>query len=81
MRRNPAIDLVLMDLTMPRMDGREACRQLRGIRPRLPVVLSSGFEEQDTLLGLQECGPAGFLQKPYSIHDLREKLGEALGRG
>ena len=70
--------LVVMDLTMPRMDGREAFRAMRGLDPAIPVVLSSGFTEQDSLQTFPDGGPAGFLQKPYQIKDLKTALQRAL---
>jgi len=71
--------LVLMDLTMPRMDGREAFQAMRGLDPVIPVVLSSGFTEQDSLQTFPDGGPAGFLQKPYQLKDLRTAIERALG--
>ncbi|MCM2250306.1 MAG: PAS domain S-box protein, partial [Geothrix sp.] len=50
--------LVLMDLTMPRMDGREALHAMRELDPSVPVVLSSGFSEKDSLQAFPDGGPA-----------------------
>jgi PAS domain S-box-containing protein len=72
--------LVLMDITMPRLDGREAFRAMRNLDPAIPVVLSSGFTEQDSLQTFPEGGPAGFLQKPYRLKSLKAAIQEALGR-
>ncbi|WP_306589739.1 PAS domain S-box protein [Geothrix sp. 21YS21S-4] len=72
------LDLVLMDLTMPRMDGREAFRAMRSLDPHVPVVLSSGFTEQDSLQALPGGGPEGFLQKPYQIRELAAVARKAL---
>ncbi len=74
----PPIDLVLMDLTMPRMDGREAFQAMHELDPSVPVVLSSGYTQQDTLQTLTGQGPAGFLQKPYQLMDLRLLLQKLL---
>ncbi len=65
-----SLDLVLMDITMPHMDGLEAFRQIHLMEPGLPVILSSGYTQSEAIHdGLSEQ-PAGFLHKPYSIHDL-----------
>jgi PAS domain S-box-containing protein len=67
--------LVLMDLTMPHMDGREAFQAIRALEPGLKVVLCSGFNEADALQGQ---GLAGFLQKPYTSLMLKEVVSQAL---
>lgn len=71
---NEGIVAVLMDLTMPRMDGEETFRELRMIRPDVKVVLMSGFNEQEAINRFTGKGLAGFLQKPFRVDDLREKL-------
>ena len=58
--------LVLLDLTMPGIDGVETYRRMRAIRPDVPVILCSGYPEHSALGGFSELGLAGFLQKPYS---------------
>ncbi len=75
------LDLVLMDLTMPRMDGREAFLAMRQMAPGLPVVLSSGYTEQDSLKAFGGVEPAGFLQKPYQLQELRRVIQGVLGKG
>ncbi|WLT33040.1 PAS domain S-box protein [Geothrix sp. PMB-07] len=75
----PRPDLVLMDLTMPRMDGREAFEAMHNLDPSVPVVLSSGFTEQDSLRTLSGKGPAEFIQKPYQIKELRLLVQRVLG--
>ena len=72
------IDAVLLDLTMPRMDGEEALAQLREIRPDVRVVLSSGYSEQDAGGRFVGKGLAGFIHKPYRWSDLMAKMQEAL---
>ncbi len=64
------IDLVLLDLTMPHLDGEEVFRVIRGLRPELPVILTSGYNEQDTLARFAGKGLAGFLQKPWTAREL-----------
>ena len=69
-----AYDLVFMDLTMPRMDGRRAFQEIHRIRPGVPVVLTSGYNEQESIQDFIGRGLAGFLQKPYTLNALRETL-------
>ena len=69
---------VLLDLTMPHMDGEQAFRELRRIRPDVTVVLCSGYNEQDATQRFAGKGLAGFIQKPYNLTTLREMLIEVL---
>ncbi len=68
------IDGVLLDLTMPRMDGLTAFRRMKAIRPDIRVILSSGYNEQDATQRFLGEGLTGFIQKPYRLHQLRELL-------
>jgi CheY-like chemotaxis protein len=68
------ISAVLLDLTMPVMSGEEAFREIQGIRSNVPIVLSSGYTEQDAVKRFSGSGPAGFVQKPYAIMELAKKF-------
>ena len=68
------IDCVLLDLTMPHMDGEEAFRELRAIREDVRVVLCSGYNEQDISKRFVGRRLAGFVQKPYQSDTLRQAL-------
>ncbi len=71
--------LVLLDLTMPRMDGVQTIIELRRLRPDVRVVLMSGYNAQDALSRFTGKGLASFLQKPFTISDLRAVLQDVLG--
>ncbi|HEY2124256.1 MAG TPA: response regulator [Chthoniobacterales bacterium] len=69
-RRKPnAFDLVLLDLTMPFMDGEETFHRLREIRREVPVVLCTGFIQQDRLDRLMKLGLSGFMRKPIGSEE------------
>ena len=70
---------VLLDLTMPHLDGEQAFREIRRIRPEAQVVLSSGYSMLDATQRFAGKGLAGFIQKPYTMATLRESLEEVLG--
>jgi PAS domain S-box-containing protein len=74
-----AFSLVLMDLTMPRMDGREAFHLMRAREPGMKIVLCSGFNEADVAKDFPYPSLAGFLQKPYTFKMLQEVVQQALG--
>jgi len=63
-------DLVILDIIMPRMDGRELCRRIRAVSARVPVMfLTSRDEEFDRVLGLS-IGADDYLCKPFSLREL-----------
>ena len=68
------VSLVLLDLTMPYMNGEEVLRELKIIRPSVKVLLSSGFNEIEAVRRFAGKGLAGFLQKPYSAAVLAETI-------
>ena len=76
-----AFDLVVLDLSMPKMSGIEVFRTLRFIRPDVRVLLTSGYSsDQSTSAELAAEGLAGFIQKPYSTQSLFREVGSALKR-
>lgn len=69
-RLKDQIALVILDFTMPVMDGADVFNELLQINPKVPVVLSSGFAEQDRLRGMLSRGLRGFIPKPYTQQKL-----------
>jgi two-component system, cell cycle sensor histidine kinase and response regulator CckA len=78
-QRKDEIRCVLCDLTMPRMDGWETLAALRALRPDIPVVLNSGYDEAQVMAGDHSDRPQAFLRKPYSMDELKAALGAAMG--
>jgi CheY-like chemotaxis protein len=76
--RADEIDAVLLDLTMPRMDGAETFRALRQMRPDARVVLMSGYDELRSMESIGATGLAGFLRKPFGINDVALRVRSAL---
>jgi two-component system, cell cycle sensor histidine kinase and response regulator CckA len=66
------IVFVVLDLTMPHMNGEEAFRELRRINPEVKVIMSSGYNEQEVTQKFMGKGLAGFIQKPYKLSTLIE---------
>jgi two-component system cell cycle sensor histidine kinase/response regulator CckA len=73
-----SVDVVVLDLTMPVMDGEEALRHLVQIRPDVKIILSSGYSEVDAVRKFSGKGLAGFLQKPYTARRLGEAVTAAM---
>ncbi|GLH73676.1 hypothetical protein GETHLI_21780 [Geothrix limicola] len=73
-----SIDLVLLDMTMPRMGGAEAFRLIRERSPRVKVLLTSGYTQKESLESLVDLPPNGFLQKPFRVRDLIAKVRDLL---
>jgi nitrogen-specific signal transduction histidine kinase/CheY-like chemotaxis protein len=69
---------IVLDLTMPAMTGEETATELQRIRPGVPIILSSGYSEQEVAGRFAGKGLAGFLQKPYEPAALTEALLRAL---
>ncbi|GFO55283.1 hypothetical protein GMSM_22900 [Geomonas sp. Red276] len=67
---HPDIDLVILDLTMPRMSGERCLQELRRLNPELKVILSSGYSEQDVTERFHIHEFSGFIQKPYNMSAL-----------
>ncbi len=70
--------LVVLDMTMPRMNGEETFRELRHMRPDVRVLLTSGYNEQEATNRFAGKGLAGFLQKPFTLESLRDALQQTL---
>jgi signal transduction histidine kinase/CheY-like chemotaxis protein len=72
------LDLVLLDLAMPVMDGRQTFRAMRRLRPELPIILSSGNDPRRTPRDSAGRAARSFLRKPYTLDELRGALASAL---
>ncbi len=72
------LTLVLLDLTMPEMSGDQVFRELRKIRAEVPVVFMSGYSSVVASDQLRDITPAGFLQKPFTLDNIRVTLQRAL---
>lgn len=76
---DPRIELVLLDLMLPKMDGLEVCRRLRESRPGLPIlILTARGAEEEKVHGLQ-AGADDYVAKPFGSKELLARI-EALGR-
>ncbi len=65
------IKFVLMDLTMPKLDGRKALTEIRKIRPDIKVVLTSGYDSEDLIRRYEKEGFDAFIQKPCDVETFK----------
>lgn len=68
------LDCVLINLTMPKMDGAELFHKMREIRKNIPVIICSGYTEEQVMSRFREIKPEGFIQKPYRLKQLEESI-------
>ena len=80
-RLHDRISAVLLDLTMPRMDGREVWRYIRRIRADMKIIISSGFEESEAMKPFLDDPSLTFLKKPYTAARIVSKIREVLDGG
>ena len=79
-QRSQDIDLVLLDKTMPDLDGEETFRAMKAIQPDLLAILTSGYQETEVTTHFLSSELAGFVQKPYLPETLAFKIKQALQR-
>jgi CheY-like chemotaxis protein len=77
-QHGPSIQLVLLDLNMPVMNGEETLRRLRAVDSQVKVLLCTGASAAIPFQDLQHLNLSGVLRKPYSYEDLRKVITEAL---
>jgi CheY-like chemotaxis protein len=72
------IDLVILDMVMPKQGGRETFLKLQEINPQVRVLFSTGYSQNEKVNEILALGVRGFIQKPYQIRDLLAKVREIL---
>ncbi len=78
--KNDQIDMVLLDIMMPEMDGYEALKEIRSIQKKLPVImLTAKTDEIDKIVGL-EMGADDYITKPFSLRELSARIKAVLRR-
>jgi len=72
------IDLIILDIVMPGMDGAETYDRLQEINPHIKVLLASGYSVNGKATEILKRGCAGFIRKPFTIEKLSHKIREVL---
>jgi PAS domain S-box-containing protein len=74
------VDLVIIDMIMPNLGGRECFREIKAMNPGVRAILSSGFSLDGAVQEILDDGIAGFIQKPFRLEILSSAVSEAIGR-
>jgi CheY-like chemotaxis protein len=80
-KRGPALDLVILDMIMPGMDGGRTFDLMRKIQPDIKVLLSSGYAIDGEATEIMNRGCDGFIQKPFRLQELSQKVRQVLESG
>lgn len=70
----PQVDIVILDMIMPEMSGMETFERIRGINPKMKVLLSSGYNKEPQIEDMMSKGCNGFILKPFDVATLSEKI-------
>jgi len=77
-KEDDKIDLVLMDINMPVMNGIEATEEIKKINPHIPIIIQTAYVLNDERIRSFEAGCDGFMAKPVKIHQLITTMEELL---
>ena len=73
-REKDRIDLVVLDMIMPEMGGKETFERIREIKPDMKILISSGYSQGEHTTEILERGGSGFIQKPFTMMELAQKI-------
>ena len=76
-----AIDLVILDLIMPQMGGKQCLKEILAINPDAKVLIATGYKNNTTSEDIIEAGAANIVMKPFSMNEMLSAINGALGRG
>jgi CheY-like chemotaxis protein len=71
------IEVIILDVVMPKLNGEEACRKIREMDPQIPIIIASGYSFEETTARFKTTEFNGFLQKPFKLKELIEQINTA----
>lgn len=77
LKKNP-IDAVIMDIKMPRMDGIEAMRKLKELKPDVKILVTSGYKSVETAREAVNAGASDYIVKPFDRHEISKTVEKLL---
>jgi CheY-like chemotaxis protein len=75
-----AVDLILLDIRMPDIDGKRVCTKVREVEPDIPIIIISGMDIPDVKAFAKKEGAFAFLEKPVELDKLRPLIEAAIGK-
>ena len=79
--KDQPVDLVLLDIKMTGMSGLEALSLMKKVKPKVLVLMISGFDDPETLSQVMNRGAQGYLLKPFEIEDMLNTIEDVLKKG
>jgi CheY-like chemotaxis protein/two-component sensor histidine kinase len=76
----PEIDVVLLDMTLPGLSGREVLEELRRMQPDVKVILTTAYSQDRAIIGISRQHPWYYIRKPYQLYELTNLLRSVLRR-
>ncbi len=80
-KNQSSVDVVLLDIIMPKLNGTDAALQIAAIKPDIPFVFVTGYATESSLQNIRALDKTQILQKPYDARQLASKIRDALDRG
>jgi len=80
-KQHKYFDLIILDMQMPIMNGRTAFKEIRKINPEQKILIISGYTKLEDLNDLIKSGAKGFVEKPFSIYTMIEKVKSIIFEG
>jgi len=77
-KMHESIDIVILDMIMPGMNGQEVFNIFRSIKPDVPVILSSGFSREECVIDMLKNGLAGYVRKPFRLTELSQLVAKIM---
>lgn len=79
LKNNPKLDLVLMDIKMPKISGLEILKQIKSVNPRIKVIMVTGYRSVETAEETVKAGACDYVLKPFTSKDVLEAVKRQIG--
>ncbi|MHA2275168.1 MAG: response regulator, partial [Candidatus Kariarchaeaceae archaeon] len=73
-----SVDVVLLDVVMPKFDGLQTLRQLRQINPKVKIIMVTSISSQNIVIGAMRAGAAEFITKPFRLSEFAQAVNKIL---